>query len=395
MKYASIFLLVVFCACNNVQESNNASPYHLDQELPSDIPTVFGAGTISIKGRFDMGFAISPNGENIAFGVAHDADPNQTQIYLMSFSDGKWSKPNTQFLPDNRNTFFPMFSPQGDQFYFAKSVDNMPNDLWVADFKNNTISNPRKLDSLINSKTREAGHGKATSGAFYFTSNRNLDYACCGDIYKAEKDNQGQLNISLVEEINTQSDEESIFLSPDEDYMIIQSWQNEYRGKHDLYITYREKSGNWTVPIRLNENINGGEIEQRPFVSPGNKHLFFSRMSITQENGQDMFESDLYWVSAKTVFAPFVYNPKTPPKMTLNERFEWKIPSDLFKDIDDEILSLELSPKDASVLPEWLKFNKDEVSINGVWQSDQPLELTIKATDSAGNSNHFDFTLSN
>lgn len=281
--YFVIIILIISCNSKQNTKNQNINYLYLGQEAPKDVPEIFGVGIVSVKDRFDMGFTISPDGKNIAFGVAHDSKPEETCIYLMRYINGKWSSPDKTFLPDNVNTFFPMFHPSGNELYFVKSTHESNTDLWVAEYLDNKIINPHPLDSIFNSNSREAGHGKSKSGSFYFTSNRDDQYQCCGDIYRSEPELEGYTKIQKVDELNSSADEESLFLSPNGDYIIIQAWKNEFESKHDLYLSYQTKKGSWTTPERLNNDINGKDIEQRPFVSPDNKFLFFSRMRVVIE----------------------------------------------------------------------------------------------------------------
>ncbi len=389
MKYFVPLILLLLFSCTTKKNHEDQRFKYLGQETPDTIPRIFGEGIVSVKGRFDMGFTISPDGKSMAFGVAHESDPEETCIYLMNYRDGKWTSPDKSFLPDNSNTFFPMFNPTGKELYFTKSTDSSETDLWVGHYSNHKVIDPRPLDSVVNSESREAGHGKSKSGTLYFTSNRDDQNQCCGDIYRSELEPEGYVTIQKVDGLNSNSDEESLFLSPNEDYIIIQAWKTEFESKHDLYISYRTKNGLWTIPDRLNTNINGKEIEQRPFVSPDNRFLFFSRMHITQENGQDVFDSDIYWVSTKSVFKPYPYNTEIEVRVSPNEKFEINFPHDLFKDIDDSKLSYEVAMADGSELPEWIKFDSSSLSLNGVWKSKVPLTIKVIATDSSGNSGAF------
>lgn len=387
MKYCfPIILLLFFLSCNSKKEYEDQRFKYLGQETPDTIPQIFGEGIVSVKGRFDMGFTISPDDKSMAFGVAHESNPEETCIYLMNYVDGKWDSPDKSFLPNNSNTFFPMFDPTGKELYFAKATNNSETDLWVGHYSNHKVIEPRPLDSVINSKSREAGHGKSKSGSMYFTSNRDDQNQCCGDIYYAQPKSGGHSSIQKLNELNSSSDEESLFLSPNEDYIIIQAWKNEFESKHDLYISYRTKNGSWTIPKRLNTNINGKEIEQRPFVSPDNRFLFFSRMIISQENGQDVYDSDIYWVSTISVFKPYPYNTEIEARVSHNEKFEINLPHDLFKDIDDYALSYQVAMENDSELPEWIKFDSNNLSLSGVWKSKVSLAFKITATDSSGNS---------
>lgn len=335
-----------------------------------------------------MGISISSDGKSMVFGVAHESDAEQTCIYLMHFKDASWTSPDKSFLDDNVNTFFPMFSPSGDELYFARSTENSDTDLWVVSYSDHKATDPRPLDAMINSSSREAGHGKSLAGSFYFTSNRDDQYQCCGDIFMKDG-----ATVQKVSELNSTADEESLYLSPLGDYIIIQSWRAEFQSKHDLYISYLTRAGSWTAPKRLNSDINGTEIEQRPFVTPDNDFLFFSRTSVAQENGKDVYDSDIYWVSTRLIFGPYVYNENFEAKVIQGAPFELQLPKDLFKDVDDDSLSYEIKVNDVGELPEWINFDADEWVLNGSWKTTASLELKVIATDPSGNSEEFTINL--
>ncbi|WKN46143.1 putative Ig domain-containing protein [Tunicatimonas pelagia] len=392
-KNLYLAILIFIIACSSGQKPDNQEIDYLGQEAPGDVPGVFGSEIVSVKERFDMGFTMSPDGKSIAFGVFHENDSTETAIYLMHFVSGEWIAPRKNFLPDNINTFFPMFSPTGNKLYFAKSTDGSPTDLWVADYSNNQVTNPQPLDSIFNSTSREAGHGVSASGAFYFTSNRDDQYQCCGDVYHAEAGSEGYDTVQKVDELSSVEDEESLFLSPEGDYIIIQSWRNEFESKHDLYISFKTKAGAWTTLERLNSRINSKEIEQRPFVSPDNKFLFFSRMSVTQVDSAENYDSDIYWVSTKSIFKPYLYNDNIDVDIEHGEPFQLDLPKDLFRDVDDTKLSYQASLADDAELPEWIKFDTGNLSLSGTWKSEEPLIIKITATDSAVNNGYYRFQL--
>ena len=394
-QYFFIFLLLILAfSCSTKKHTKALNISYLEQETPDSIPQIFGKDIVSVKGRFDMGFTISPDGKSMAFGVAHESNPEETCIYLMNYIKGKWTSPDKSILPDNINTFFPMFSPSGNELYFAKSIDESSTDLWVAKYHDNKAINPQPLDSIFNSKSREAGHSKSKDGSFYFTSNRDDRNQCCGDIYYAQLESGEYSNIQKSDVLSSEADEESLFLSPGENYIIVQAWKYESESKHDLYISYRTKKGAWTVPKRLNSHINGKEIEQRPFVSPDNKFLFFSRTSVTRENDQDIYESDIYWVSTKSVFSPYIYNTLIETSLKYSEEFDVELPKDIFKDLDDKQLTFKLSLEDDSEIPEWIRFDANGLSLRGKWNTKEVLNLKLTATDISGNSGEFNFKLS-
>lgn len=386
-------LLILSYSCATKKGAETPTISYLEQETPGSTPQIFGKDIVSVKDRFDMGFTISPDGKSMAFGVTNDSKPEETCIYLMNYINGKWTSPDKSFLPDNINTFFPMFSPSGKELYYAKSIDESPTDLWVAEYTDNKAINPQPLDAIFNSESREAGHSISKNGTFYFTSNRDDQHQCCGDIYYAQLESGGYSQIQKSDVLSSAADEESLFLSPEDKYIIIQAWKYESESKHDLFISYRTKEGEWTVPKKLNSHINGKEIEQRPFVSPDNKFLFFSRTSVMRENDQDVYDSDIYWVSTKSVFSPYVYNSQIETSIRYKETFEVNLPKDLFKDVDDEKLSFQLTLENNSAIPEWIAFDKEQLVLSGIWQSKETLAFKLTATDTSGNSGEFIFEL--
>lgn len=328
-----------------------------------------------------MGLTISPNSKSIAFGVADEKNIEDNCIYLLNFSKGKWSKPNKTVIPDNINTFFPMFGPDGSELFFAKSINNLETDIWVGKYINNKVVRPRPLDSTFASVAREAGHGKSVKGSIYFTSNRDDQHQCCGDIYRSEMDGRGNYSSpTQIKELNTDADEESLFLSSNEDYIIIQAWKDEFQSKHDLYLSYRSKSGKWTLPQRLDTLINTKAIEQRPFVSSDSKYLFFSRTTVSHENKQEAYKSDIYWVSTKSIFKPYAYNVPSRIEVTYNKPFRIQLPKDLFRDVDNSKLSYKVT-LDSSELPRWINFDSRTLVLTGEWKDKHLNSLNISATD--------------
>ena len=274
---------------------------YLGQTPPQAEPVVFAPGIISVEGRFDMGFTMSPDGKTMAFGVAHESDTNQNNIYFLRKSEQGWSEPTLQPLANNRNVFFPMFGPKGEQFYYARAIPGADTDIYAGSYSNGKVVDDYSLADSINSQYREAGHGLAQDGLFLFTSNRDQAQPWGGDIYTLV-DSLNQTYVKKVKSLSSFYDEESLFLSPDGDYVIFQSWRPEFESKHDLYISYRTDHSDWTEPKRLPNSINSPEIEQRPFVSPDKKYLFFSRTTMKLVGMDTLFDSDIYWVSTKGLF---------------------------------------------------------------------------------------------
>ena len=383
LRFAILTLTLYLTGCSVGTVNEREPTDYLRQPLPSDNPEVFAPGIVSVKGRFEMGFTISPDGKSMAFGVAHESDPTQTNIRFLNWKDGDWSGPDQTLLPDNINTSLPMFGPEANEFFYAKADLQGENDIWLAEYAPHKIINATPLNLSVNSGQREAGHGKAHNGNFYFTSNRDDSQQCCGDIYKVNlKDTTGPERVTTL---NSKADEDGLFLSPKEDYIIIQAWKNEYQSKHDLYISYKTDEGKWTQPARMNTRINSVEIEQRPFISADQKYLFFSRMSTEKKQDQISYESDIYWVSTSKVFKPFLNSKVNTFPVSATREFTLSITS-LFKDINGS-LNYSLALADGSPLPDHIRFESRTNTISGQLKNAPRLTLLVTVEDQDKNTN--------
>ncbi|MES2515899.1 MAG: hypothetical protein V4580_17220 [Bacteroidota bacterium] len=380
-KLTLLVIPFMLLSCGKVYYHNYLR--YLNKE-PGPVPVIFAPNIVSVKGRFEMGLAISPDGKSIAFGTADEKNSEHNSIYIMNFSIGKWSAPDKGVIPNNVNAFFPMFGPDGNELYFAKSVDSAETDIWVATYKNNRIKNQHQIGA-ISSPSREAGHGKLKDGSIYFTSNRDINSPCCGDIYYAEIDRKRKYGvIKKVNEINTDGDEESFCISPKGDFIVIQSWKKESPTKHDLYMCYRNKVGVWTIPEPLDSIINSKDIEQRPFISADKKYLFFSRTTVL-----DTIDSDIYWVTTKSIFKPFLYNALPKIEVVYDKPFRVQFPDDLFKDVNDRDLLHEVTFQDGSKLSDGLNFDAKTLTLSGIWKDRTIVSLLISATDVNKNKSTF------
>ncbi|MEO1654339.1 MAG: putative Ig domain-containing protein, partial [Bacteroidota bacterium] len=395
MKYCFFLSLLFFISfsCSIQKQEEKQSSLYLGQVAPDSIPQVFMKGIISVPDRFDMGLAIAPDNSSLVFGVADPTRPEETCLYLMHLKDGEWSKPDKSFLSNNVNTFFPMFDPAGKKLYFAKSDEDKDTDLWVARFENKQALNPQPLDSLINSPYREAGQGRTLYGDFYFTSNRDRLQACCGDIYYYGLDSIGSPQVQKETTLSTPFDEESFFLSPEGDFIIIQAWKPEFESKHDLYISYRNKEGSWTTPERLNSSINSPAIEQRPFVTYDNQFLFFSRTSTYEVEGQTQYESDIYWLSTRSIFHPYPYHTQFERSVKYGQAFQIKFPGDIFRDVDDIALTYQLTRGDGFALPEGFTFDAETLTFQGQWHFKKNQTFRLTSSDPYGNFGVFVFEM--
>ena len=69
--------------------------------------------------------------------------------------------------------------------------------------------------------------------------------------------------------------------------MVFCSIRRDGLGQGDLYISFKDKQGNWSDAINMGESINTDKHELCPFVSANGKYLFYTS------------NQNIYWVSTK------------------------------------------------------------------------------------------------
>lgn len=65
-------------------------------------------------------------------------------------------------------------------------------------------------------------------------------------------------------------------------------------GKLDKYIVFMKPDGSFTKPVNMGSSVNSSAHEERPYVTPDGKYLFFNR------NGEDG-DLRVFWVGAEII----------------------------------------------------------------------------------------------
>ncbi len=274
---------------------------------------------------------------------------------------------------------FPYFSPDGKSLLYAQSkpdIDNGYTDIWMIEKINDDWRFPKILPSPLSSTSREANASMTNDGTIYFSSNRNCegkeDCHTADLFYSKLVDNEYQ-NANVISKFISPNDEESVFISPKEDYIIFCRYTDNETWM-DLYISYRDINNNWIEPRIIDSTINSKDWDRRPFVSIDNRYLFFTRLQIG-ENGLN--ESDIYWVNTSKLFKPFVYNALSDTTVKVGENFEISIPVDYYNDIDDKQLILSINQNEI----DWIEFDSENMKLSGLPTVKGDYEFTFSVVD--------------
>lgn len=369
----SLAIVVIFISCS----TKTVKVDYYGQTVPDTIPQIFAPVVVSIEGRFEHGLSFSPDNKEMAFGILDKTDFSG-EIYYSAKNGERWSDP-ALFKPlADESVYLPYFTPDGISMVYAQSKPDTNNgftDIWMISKMSDNWSIPEKLDAPISSDTREANANMTMNGTIYFSSNRNLSGNGLADLYCSKLENGKYLRADTLRILNTSSDEESIFISPDESYILFSRYTN--KGGADLFISYRNFKGNWIEAVSVDSTINSMDWDRRPFVTSDNNFLFFTRLQIGAEG---LTESDIYWVSTQKLFKPFTYNPLPDTTIKVGSNLQIQLPEDYFMDINGEEISIEIIAD-----MEWLKFDKENMVLTGIPNQMGSCNLSIRAVDASSN----------
>ncbi|WP_378178023.1 hypothetical protein [Aquimarina sp. SS2-1] len=312
---------------------------------------IFAPDIVSVKGRLEHGLSFTPDTQEVVFGVLDNEDFSGSIWYAKKEAEG-WTTPVIFELLKDQSVYLPYFSPDGQSLLFAKSISDTNKyvtDIWRLQKNRDTWSDPKKVGFPISSLEREASACMSLDKTIYFSSNRDKNSSGTADLYVSSLENGTYTNAKRIDAICSDRDEESIFVDPGERYIIFSRYVTD-TNPPDLLISYKNVNDLWSEPKVLDTGINTTDWERRPFVSADHKFLFFTRLQMDEKG---LTESDIYWVHTKKVFTPFVFNPITIQTIKFGKETTVSIPTDYFKDIDQE--QLEISFNNENV--KWASFD--------------------------------------
>jgi hypothetical protein len=266
---------------------------YLGQKRPTSQPEIFAPNLISKTGESEFGSVFNKEATEFYYGVDING---KSEIRYTKLEGETWSMPKTLLSHENYSCNDPFLSPDEDRLYFisnkALETDHVKEDydIWYIEREGNKW-NPDLIhaDSNINTDKNEYYMSFSKNGRMYFSSNKNTseDKQYDFNIYSSEF-NEGtyQKPKLLGDSINTKAYEADVFVSPDESYIIFCSIRKEGFGQGDLYISFKDKEGDWTKAKNMGTLINTEGHELCPFVTMDGKYFFYTS------------NQDIYWVDA-------------------------------------------------------------------------------------------------
>jgi Tol biopolymer transport system component len=281
-------LIIILILLTTVLYGQDMSWKYLGQTPPSKSAELFAPNIINHLAHSSPTF--SPDGREMYWSIV--SGNNETRrIYYVKFENEEWSSPLLVSFSGNYHDDQPFVSYDGQKLFFASKrpkVENgdQENDIWILDKTEEGWSEPRTINNLIGFWTPTV----TRDGTIYFLEIIDKTPIIC--TAKLKKGAYSTIEC-LNENINKRGCRNWCpFIAPDESYLIFSSDREGGLGNGDLYISFRDKNGEWQEAINLGSSINTNMQERFPGVSPDGKYLFFTRWHSSP------FYHDLYWIDA-------------------------------------------------------------------------------------------------
>jgi outer membrane protein OmpA-like peptidoglycan-associated protein len=191
---------------------------------------------------------------------------------------------------DESALYFTRLSKGGEDIYVSQKVNgqwqpSIPIDEPEMEGENSIVS--------VNSYGNDGAHTIAPSGKFlFFTScDRIRNFPSC-DLYfsKRKGDKWGKPN-RIPADVNTKYWESQPCMSADGKTMYFVSSREGGQGGMDIYMTIIRPDGTFSTPINLGETINTPGNEDKPFIHPDGKTLYFASDGHPGYGYRDLFMS--------------------------------------------------------------------------------------------------------
>ncbi|MBN2415479.1 ankyrin repeat domain-containing protein [bacterium] len=264
------------------------SGHYLNQPPPGKAAVMFAPGIVSEQDQFEHScLAFSPDYSEVYWST----DMKERGFYdivYMKREKGGWTPPRLAPFSERYHAGNPVFACDGQRLYFSSSrpgdagTGGSDVNIWVVDKTGDGWSAARPLDESLNTEQNESVLGITRTNTLYFRRGT--------DLYNAEwSDHAFQAPEKLDLELPGGTGILSLFIDPDERYMVMESFGGGEFGGGDLYACFKRQDGSWSAPVNLGPSVNSAGHERFPVVTPDGKYLIFCRVT----DG-----SDFFWVDA-------------------------------------------------------------------------------------------------
>jgi len=212
-------------------------------------------------------------------------------IWVSNKAGKKWTTAKNLGLPVNTDLHDAVIclSPDGQKLV-TYNGSKQGGDLFISELQGALWTKPDHLGKAINTSGHEASASFSfDSKILYFVSDRK-DGMGGHDIYYSVINEKGKFEkaVNIGPVINTEYDEDGVFMMPDGKTMYFSSRGHGGIGGYDVFKTVLE-NGVWSKPVNVGIPINTPDNDVFFVLSANGRHAYYGSASMKGFGGQDIY----------------------------------------------------------------------------------------------------------
>jgi Tol biopolymer transport system component len=282
-KGAAVILSVVIAGAVSAQQEGFPvlTGQYLGQTSPRMTPEVFAQGIVSTE-AIEASLTFSYDDRFLVFRRGFREN---TEIYLVENKAGVWTEPARAPFFEKQYRFGDFtFSPNEPILYFTSDRPLKPGqakaesaNLWMVEYDKGEWLPPSPIGGAINSPLHESYPSASNDKTLFFFRRFDGGNGLSEIMYSEFNNGDYSVPTRMEKEINSQWDEWDPSISPDGSFLIFCSTKPSGFGRDDLYVSFKAADGVWSDAMNLGDGINSEESENRPFITADGKYLFYNK----------------------------------------------------------------------------------------------------------------------
>lgn len=221
-----------------------------------------------------------------AIGMSDVLDEFQPKINLIPLH---LTSSEAQNLGQMVNTVYkevaPVISPDNKTLYFTRdcpeNIGGENQDVWVSEIdSNDLLSKAKNIGSPINNNRNNYASAITPDGQTMLIGNvYNKDGSSAGDglsLARKEGEKWGFPQKINIKNYKNRGDFVSAYLANDGKTLLVAMTRDDTYGSEDIYVSFKEKNGDWTQPMNLGPKINTASDEYTPFLASDLSTMYFT-----------------------------------------------------------------------------------------------------------------------
>jgi outer membrane protein OmpA-like peptidoglycan-associated protein len=307
--------------------------------------------------------------------------PFYDAVYISINKNGKWAEPTniTPQIMSDGDQFVSCISYDGKMLLLTKE-DVFNSDIYVSHLVNQRWTKSEPMKSDINTKYWESHASMTEDGkSLYFSSNRRGGIGNM-DIYVTNLDADGNWGPvkNLGQEINTEFNEESPFITEDGSTLYYSSQGFTNMGGYDVFVSHRLGDSAWSVPENMGYPISTTDDDLFYYPWNNGKEAFVSRIDSGGYGGTDIYKVEFKQTINEPVTEKIENKTAISPLVVQVENQSSKSQLDSTKKTEpiQETIKEETVPvKSVFLSPIFFDFNKSQLTEKGLQELDKLIAL--------------------